>query len=375
MSYPAIELDKPVSISHLPKINKALEAVSSARLFAVREEPTGLQLRIYGGVYPTTSGPVIVSDGTVNLTASATNYIYVDTSAVVQKVTASPSGWPGPLANGGRALYQLTVGADAITASTCYIVGPTVQGANGPPGATGDAGSELGRQRKWWTEVGGAGETATLTSHGFEVTSTISTISARSLASTSFSDSIAYTAYGATGVGDSAQIYSKRFCFRGNATGRGGFDITLRVRFESTFSSTNGRRFIGLYDTSAGVFGNVEPDTILNLVGVGSKAGDANLSTICNDGSGAATMATLGANFPALATDNIYEVRLYCDANASGINYTITDAGTGNTASGALSSNIPANTVFLGWYVWTNTGSQATTTTFGVLNVGATTRY
>lgn len=187
-------------------------------------------------------------------------------------------------------------------------------------------------------------------------------------------ESIPYASYANNGVGGSTDLYSQNFCYLGNASGRGGFDVTIRWCYESPQSS-NGRRFMGLYNTAAGVFGNVEPDTILNTIGIGSKAGDANLSIIHNDGSGTATMATLGANFPALSTNNVYELNLVSVANSGTVTYTLTCIDTGNVATGTISSDLPANTQFLGLYMWSNTGSQSSTTGFGFMQAVAYTRY
>jgi hypothetical protein len=159
----------------------------------------------------------------------------------------------------------------------------------------------------------------------------------------------------------------------GNAAGRGGFLFASRFCFESALSPANQRSFVGLYP--GGTIGNVEPDTLLNMVGVGAKAGDANLSIMHNDGAGSATMATLGANFPARATDNIYELLLQSAANSGVITYTLTDVATGNVATGSLSSDVPANTTFLSCAHWINNGSTASAAAMGVMQFVGETRY
>lgn len=376
MSLYPITLDQVASIQHDVTINQLANSLAKGTLFGIKTRQTvGLRLTLYGGTFPTSAGPVRLADASINVTASTTNYIYADTSGVVSKVTVAPTGWPGPMDTGYMALYQLTVGADAITSGTCYVVGPASPGVAGTIGPTGPAGSALWFQRKRYTEAVGASST-NFDSAGFTVTSTLGVgPSARSLGSTFLAESVPYVAFGGTGAGSSGQLYSQAYCSLGNASGRGGFDITFRWCFESSFSSANARCFIGLYDVAAGVFGNVEPDTILNTIGVGAKAGDANLSVIHNDGSGTATMATLGASYPARATANLYELRLVSVANSGTVDYTLTDKVAGNSTTGTVSSDLPANTKFLGWYMWINTGSAATTTTIGFMQVVSLERY
>ena len=61
--------------------------------------------------------------------------------------------------------------------------------------------------------------------------------------------------------------------------------------------------------------------SMLNVIGVGSDAADANLQVFHNDGSGTCTKVDLGANFPAnrtagAALTTTYSIELY-NGNAS----------------------------------------------------------
>jgi hypothetical protein len=64
--------------------------------------------------------PTVIASGTIALTASTTNYLTITTAGVVTKVTSSPTGWPGPLANGEIALYSIVTGTATVTSYTDY---------------------------------------------------------------------------------------------------------------------------------------------------------------------------------------------------------------------------------------------------------------
>ena len=354
--------------------NGNANAMSPAALFSFNQPRThGLSLTLNGGVMPLINGVLLfVPTATISLTASTTNYIYVTAGGVLTKATVAPAGWP-TLVGGAMALYQLTVGADAITSGTNYLNGCGWTGGVGATGAQGPAGAEVYLQRKSWTIFGSNYETT-----GEDVSSA-GNLSDSTPSTATLLDSIpASRVLTNASVGASAQVYSTRnrvYC--GNAAGRGGFDETLRFGFDSTYTTNASMRsFFGLMDIASAPIGNVEPDTLLNMVGVCAKGGDSNLSWVSNDGSGTATTATLGANFPARGGINVlYEMRLQCAANGSVINATLTRADTGDVATKAFNTDIPANTQFLGWMGWVNSNSVSTSAGFRFMQHCNLSRY
>jgi hypothetical protein len=87
--------------------NAFFDAASPAALYGRRQSTTsGLTWGYYGGRFNTLS----IANGTIALTASATNYIEADTSTgAVSKNTA---GWTGA---GKKRLYKVTTGASSVT--------------------------------------------------------------------------------------------------------------------------------------------------------------------------------------------------------------------------------------------------------------------
>jgi len=104
--------------------------------------------------------PTQIPNGTVSLTASTTNYVYADNAGAVHVTTSIPGSWPGPLAAGAVALYQVVAGGSSVTSYTDYRVAqgagvpgsPGSTGAVGSTGATGPTGATVG-------STGGTGNT------------------------------------------------------------------------------------------------------------------------------------------------------------------------------------------------------------------------
>lgn len=148
--------------------------------------------------------------------------------------------------------------------------------------------------------------------------------------------------------------------YRGNASGRGGFHFMSRGGVGSAASNATLRWWTGLYGTNSTI-GNVEPDTLVNMVGFGINAGETTVHFYTNDGSGTASRTDLGASFPAntLSTD-MYTFEIWCAPNASTIYWRALRENTGDVTSGSVSSDLPSNTVFMHPQIWINTGTTAT---------------
>lgn len=147
----------------------------------------------------------------------------------------------------------------------------------------------------------------------------------------------------------------------GDAAGVGGFLAAFRFGVSDASTVANSRMFVG-FTASSSAIANGEPSSLTSIIGVGCDAGETNLSIIHNDGSGSATKVSLGggSNFPTqtLSAD-LYELVLYAAPNGSEVGYLVTRLGTAYSASGSLSSNLPANTALLAPQFWRNNGSTA----------------
>lgn len=136
--------------------------------------------------------------------------------------------------------------------------------------------------------------------------------------------------------------------------------VLIGMGFAENCNNANVRAFAGISTTT--LFSNVEPTALLNCFGIAKLTTSNNLHLVHNDGSGTATSVDLGASFPS----NTIETDLYLleiKTNGSNLDYVVTRVNTGDTASGSVSTDIPAATQALnmGMYVVQSTGANTTT--------------
>lgn len=150
---------------------------------------------------------------------------------------------------------------------------------------------------------------------------------------------------------------------RGNQSWLGGFLLDHIFGVSTGTSNATRRMFSGLRGSSAAPT-DVNPSTLTNIIGVGYDNGDTNLSIMHNDGSGTATKVDLGSNFPKPSADNtnFYRLKVWCDPNTSEVYYWIKNLDTDNTASGTLSTDLPAATQYLTLHSYTSVGGTSEVT-------------
>lgn len=202
-----------------------------------------------------------------------------------------------------------------------------------------------------WNWPGG---NTTALADGIPAPSVVGTPQIRTPASTNLFTSMRRIGYqSAASAGSLASVRSGVAQFwRGNAAGLGGFFLAFRFGASDPATVAGAREFVGL-STATGAATNVEPDTLVNSVGVGQLSTSSNLHVIHNDVGGTATTIDLGVNFPAdtLSVD-MYELILFAAPNSSEIKYRVERLGTSHVATGSVSSNIPSTTTFLAIQAW-----------------------
>jgi hypothetical protein len=152
--------------------------------------------------------------------------------------------------------------------------------------------------------------------------------------------------------------HSSNRWFRGNAAGHGGFRV--RTRIATTTAVANQRAFIGWYGFAGADFTLTQnPSQQVNIIGFGYDSADTNWFFIHNDNAGAATKVNLGSGFP-VDNSSVFDFEISAQPNASSVEYTVTNVGTGATAGGSISTEIPASTQLLMPYFWLNSGSGGT---------------
>lgn len=122
---------------------------------------SGLTWGYYGGVLQVSGTPTQIANGTIALTNNATNYITYNASGTVATTTSIPSGWPGPLAGGLVAMYDVTTSGGFVTSWNDWRTaqGAGVPGANGATGQTGHTGNTGNTGNTGSTGAGSTGAT------------------------------------------------------------------------------------------------------------------------------------------------------------------------------------------------------------------------
>jgi hypothetical protein len=186
------------------------------------------------------------------------------------------------------------------------------------------------------------------------------TASHPALASTNLRTQMRRTNYvsGTTASAGCGTRSNQTMAWRGNAAGFGGFFYSARVALSAVPASVS-NAFVGLRATTAVIAAGTEPSALTDIVGFGFDRADTSWQVMTNDASGAADKTALGANFP-IDTSSVYDVALYAPPNGSAIYYWIKNLGTGNTASGTLSSNLPTAATFLSLHIYMSMNSGST---------------
>lgn len=140
--------------------------------------------------------------------------------------------------------------------------------------------------------------------------------------------------------------------FRGAIAGIGGFKQILRFGCGDLAAITDPKCFYGMRASIGAIVASQDVLTLTNVIGVGNKAGDANLSVIHNDASGNITEIALGASFPAhvLATDAnppVYRLEVTAKSGIDSVTVKITNETTGVSATHVLTTNLPAQSEML----------------------------
>ncbi len=151
----------------------------------------------------------------------------------------------------------------------------------------------------------------------------------------------------------------------GGATAFGGFHLVARFGPSTGVTTGTRRMFVGL-SSSVAAPTDVNPSTLLNMIGVGYDAADTNMQLMHNDGTGAAVKIDLGASFPRPSADRtkMYELALFSAPNAGTVvSYLVTDLGTGATAAGTITSaDVPAATTLLAFRGYSSVGGTSSVT-------------
>lgn len=252
-------------------------------------------------------------------------------------------GAQGPQGHQGAQGYQGVQGAGETGAQ-----GPQgVQGAQGPQGEGASIDTTLFQPHRRTTTIRvaqAAWGTASLQTLGF----VIGVYGSGSTITTPYSGVYEMFTYevrqGTASSSNFAGISSSSTWYRrGLSNGNGGFFVSFRFGPSEGITNSSHRLFVGLRG-SGSFIGDVNPSTITDIFGVGYDSGDSYLQVFHNDASGTASKISL-TSFPKPNANRskAYQVDLWCAAGGSALYYRVIDLSNDTTASGSVSSDIPAS--------------------------------
>jgi hypothetical protein len=141
----------------------------------------------------------------------------------------------------------------------------------------------------------------------------------------------------------------------------GGFSVTSGFNMAENANDTAIRFFMGIR-SSVGTYSNVEPNTLINLIGVCRLSTSNNLHLIHNDATGTATTIDLGSDFPAntVSTDKYIFV---LETFSTGVYFRLERVGTAFVYETIITSDLPAADLGLvfGGYMVDTAGANTTT--------------
>lgn len=129
-----------------------------------------------------------------------------------------------------------------------------------------------------------------------------------------------------------------------SATNLGGFFKVSRWGISDDVFISGCKGFVGVSADIAAPT-NVEPSTLVNVIGVGYGSSDNNLF-LYYGGTTAQTPINLGSNFPVNTTNvDVYELALFAPPSSSDVYYEVTRINTGHVAAGLISNTVPGVTL------------------------------
>jgi len=200
--------------------------------------------------------------------------------------------------------------------------------------------------------------TTTITTEGLPITN-VGTVSHPTLAATNLAASMRRWRLTSAAVVDSVadQRSAGWACWRGNATGLGGWTYVTRISL--TTLQTTGMGFFGLYGSTAALAVALTLATVVNCIGIGFQRGThANWQMVANDGTGAPTLTDMGAPF-AVATGGVLTLFIAAPPNGSSVWLRAVNEVTGAVFEQEITTDLPAITQFLSPRLYLNTGATA----------------
>lgn len=271
---------------------------------------------------------------------------------------------PVPAA-GGLKLFGRDVGGRILPSSM------------GPSGLDSPLQPHVGLNRAaWWVPHGNS---TTVTSVGLSA-GTTGTATAINVAVGSIVGMMRRLGYHITTASASAVVgwrsNANQFTVGGSAAGTGGFHFITRFNGSLGMANASHRAFVGLRPQAVPT--DVNPSTLVNMVGVGYDAADGTWQIMSNDGTGAATKVNLGASFPKPSVDNAdaYELALFSPPGTSqSVSWRFRNLTTGAEDAGVIAADLPGVTTLIAPTLQMSVGGVSATIGLSITSIYIETDY
>jgi hypothetical protein len=163
--------------------------------------------------------------------------------------------------------------------------------------------------------------------------------------------------------------------FFGSSPGDGGFKFICRFGPATGVSTATNRSFTGM-SISGGVPTDVNPSTLLSMIGIAWDDTDANIQFMHNDGGGTASKVDLGIPVPSVDRTSFFELIMVVQPNSSSVTYSFKDMQEGGaTVTGTVNTNLPPVNTFLLSRGWISTGGTSSVIGYGLKYVAVETNF
>lgn len=137
-----------------------------------------------------------------------------------------------------------------------------------------------------------------------------------------------------------------------------GFHHVARV-CPATGATVGTRRFFcGMANATAAPT-DVQPSSLLNILGVGYDAADTNWQVFTNDGAGTATKIDTGITRPSSDRQSIYSVSIFVPPGGTSATIQLIDEGTGQTFETTATTDIPSTTTTMAPRAYASVGGTS----------------
>lgn len=159
----------------------------------------------------------------------------------------------------------------------------------------------------------------------------------------------------------------------GAGAGLGGFWARYRFAPSDAANVAGARMFVGL-SASTGAPTNVEPNTLVNSVGVCQLSSSSNLQMYAAGASAGANLTDLGVNFPANGNAAVYELTMFGAPDGT-VGWRVLRLDTGAVASGTFTTGLPLSTVLLCHQLWRTNNATAAAVGLDICGIYIETDY